>query len=86
MRMQAVALQENLKYCSPLGSVLRSLRRTVKGGKGGRVGVATIRRLEGAGIRNLRDLAELDVGDLVGLGVRRDLARQIRSYVRRRMQ
>jgi helicase len=45
----------------------------------------SIKRLEAAGITNFADLAQLKLADLVRLGVRRDLASQIRSYVRRRL-
>ena len=43
--------------------------------------VRTIRRLEEAGVPNLEDLAQLRENDLVRLGVRRDLAKQIEAYV-----
>jgi hypothetical protein len=78
-------LQEQLKYCSALGPLLLSLRRTRKSREGGTVGIQTIRRLEGAGVRTLADLARLSIDDLVGLGVRRTLAGQLRAYVRRRL-
>ena len=49
--------------------------------EGTSVGVRTIRRLEEAGVPNLEDLAQLRENDLVRLGVRRDLAKQIEAYV-----
>lgn len=82
MRQQLFGLQEHLKYCSPLGGILRSMRRSHVGA----VGPATIRRLEGAGIANLSDLAPLSTDELVNLGIRRNAARTIRSYVLRRSQ
>ncbi len=85
MRAQTFELQEHLKYCSPLGPVLRSLRRTRAAG-GATVGAQSIRRLEDAGVRSFAELARLGVDDMVRLGVRRDLARQIRRYVQRRLQ
>jgi superfamily II DNA/RNA helicase len=86
MRAQVFDLQEHLKYCSPLGPVLRSLRRMRREGEGASIGVQSIRRLEEAGIRSIVELAMLQLNDLVRLGVRRDLAKQIRSYMRRRLQ
>lgn len=85
MRTQTFELREHLKYCSPLGSLLRSMRRTLHTkGNGQQVGAGTIRCLEAAGVRSLADLARLKPEDLVGLGVRRDFAMQIQHYVRRR--
>jgi hypothetical protein len=86
LRGQIFDLQEHLKYCSPLGPVLRSLRRTRSSASGVSIGVRTIRQLEASGIRSLPDLAALQIDDLVRLGVRRHLAKQIRTYVRRRLQ
>lgn len=86
MRNQAFELQEDLKYCSPLGPVLRGIRRTALAKNGPAIGVQTIRRLEEAGYRTVADLARLSVNDLVGAGVRRDRAESIRTYLRRRLQ
>lgn len=82
MRQQLFGLHEHLKYCSPLGGILKSMRRTQEA----RIGPATIRRLELAGVTNLSVLAALSVDQLVQLGVRRNAARTISSYVRRRSQ
>jgi hypothetical protein len=82
MRQQLFGLQEHLKYCSPLGGILRSMRRTQET----RVGPATIRRLETAGVTSFSVLAALSVDQLVQLGIRRNAARLIWSYVRRRSQ
>ena len=49
--------------------------------EGTSVGVQTIRRLEEAGVQNLEDLAQIRENDLVRLGIRRDLAKQIEAYV-----
>jgi hypothetical protein len=46
-----------------------------------RVGPRSIRLLEEAGIHGLDELVSHTVEDLVRLGVRRDLAKQIRAYV-----
>lgn len=86
MRLQTYDLQEQLKYCSPLGPVLRSIRSTMGGAGGATVGVGTIHKLEDAGIQSLTELIGLQVDDLVRMGIRRDLARQIYVYVRRRLQ
>lgn len=85
MRAQTFELQHRLKYCSPLGSLLHSLRRTRIPTARPSVGLSSIKRLEAAGITNFADLAQLELADLVRLGVRRDLASQIRAYVRRRL-
>jgi helicase len=80
MRAQVFELRERLKYCSPLGPILRDVRQT-QFANGRTIGVQSIRRLEEAGIRNLDDLARLQVTDLIELGVRRDFAEQIRDYL-----
>lgn len=84
IRSQAFALLDELKYCSPLGPMLRSLRRTRKGAKTKTVGKATIQRLEDAGITSLKQLAGMTLDDLMGIGLRRPFAAQIVDYVRRR--
>ena len=83
MRFQVYGLQEQLKYCSPLGNVLGEMRRLVPRGMP-QVGVATVRRLEEAGVQSLRELAQLSEGELVARGVQRRWAEQIRAYVSRR--
>lgn len=81
MRAQTFELRGQLSYCSPLGPVLRAIRATRSNTSGGRsVVVRSIRRLEEAGIRSLEDLAPIETDDLVRLGIRRDLAEQIRAY------
>jgi len=80
MRHQAYDLQEKLKYCSPLGPALRDIRRF----SGGGVGVETIRKLESAGITDLIALNALGIPGLRSLGVRRDIAKRIQGYLRRR--
>jgi helicase len=79
MRIQVLELQECLKYCSPLGPVLRDIRQTISS-DGPRVGPRSISRLEEVGIHSLEDLVSLTTEDLVQLGIRRDLAQQIRAY------
>jgi hypothetical protein len=86
MRAQVFDLQDHLRYCSPLGPVLRSLRRTRLAAPGPSMGVQTIRHLEEAGIHSLAELASLNIDALVQLGIRRHLAKQLYTYVRRRLQ
>jgi superfamily II DNA/RNA helicase len=86
MKLQALELQEELKFCSPLGPMLRSLRRLPRNMGQASVGVGTIRKLEESGVRSLTALAGLQIDDLVELGVRRDLAKQIYKYVLKRLQ
>ena len=77
-------LIERIKYCSPLGPLIRGLRTTQKGKARAVAGVGTIRQLERAGIRSMRQILGLSVDDLVELGVQRRFAGQIHTYVRRR--
>lgn len=86
MRHQTYELREQLKYCSPLGPVLHSIRRTRSGTQGVTVGISTIRKLEEAGIESVAQLSQMKVDEMVALGVRRDLAKQIHVYFRRRLQ
>jgi hypothetical protein len=80
MRRQVLELVEQIKFASPLGPVLRDIRRLTRGG----VGVQTIRRLEQAGVTDLKRLYQLGLDGIVGLGVRRDIAKRIVAFVRRR--
>jgi len=86
LRQQLYELQDHLKYCSPLGPVLRGLRRVINPGQGNLAGVQTIRRLEESGIQTLADLAKSTEEDLVRLGIQRRFAAQVLTYVRRRLQ
>lgn len=82
MRRQVYVLLHDLKYCSPLGPVLRQMRRlTIRGGA--KVGAGTIQRLEEAGVTDKASLLKLSEDDLVELGVKRNLAKQIRAFARR---
>ena len=86
MRSQAFGLIEELKYCSALGPMVIGIRRMYRHHKGAVVGEGTLRRLEGAGVGSLAEVAGLNRTDLVGLGVRGDLAGQIVQYCRRRLR
>ena len=84
LKHQIFELQEQLKYCSPLGALLWEIRRVLH--KKGKVGIQSIRRLEEAGFNNLIDLMPLGVEDLVKLGVQRRIAEQLRGYVQQRIR
>lgn len=82
MRHQVYDLQEQLKYCSPLGPLLRQIR-SVKGRQAG-VGIQSIRKLEEIGISSPKDILSLGFEGLVEKGIRRDIAKRILEYLRRR--
>ena len=86
LRRQAFELMEQIKYCSALGPMLRSIRRTKSAAPGPGIGVQTIRRLEESGITAVSQLVGLTVDQLVSLGVRKHIAKHICAYVRRRGQ
>lgn len=77
IRFQALSCCGSLSTCSPLGALLPGLRRQ---GHKTHIGIGTLRKLEAAGIGDLRGLLKMGVEDLVRLGVRRDLALQISSF------
>jgi len=83
---QTFDLQEQIKYCSALGPMLRSIRRSAKLGYGPKIGIGTIRKLEDQGIISFQQLASLEVEDLKALGVRKNFAIQIKNYIRRSLQ
>ena len=83
MELQVYDLMEQLKFCSPLGSVLCDMRRLAPQGKL-KIGVRSIRTLEESGIESLKDLAMLSVEDLVKVGVQRKVAERLRGYLRKR--
>ena len=80
MKNQIYDLMESLKYCSPLVPVFRDIRKLMGGG----VGETTIRTLEENGIRNLKDLYDLDYYKMLSFGIRKDIAKKIQMYLRRR--
>ena len=79
-------LIERLKYCSPLGPLVRGVRGMLKKSGTPAAGPRTIRRLEESGVTSLSQLSQMSVEDLVKLGVQRRFAKQIRTYVRRRLR
>lgn len=86
MRFQTFELQQQLKYCSPLGGILRSIRRVQGKRSGVPIGIGSIRRLENAGITSLVQLTQMTEEELVNIGLRRSVAKQLRVYLRRRCQ
>jgi helicase len=79
IRFQALSCCGSLTTCSPLGALLPGLRQ--QGGKT-HVGIGTLRKLEAAGVADLAALLRMTVDDLVGHGIRRDLAQQVISFCR----
>jgi helicase len=84
MRNQVFDLIEDLKYCSPLGSLLRDIRRFAPK-KGRKMGIQSIRKLEDSGIGSLKDLVGMDSVKLISLGLQRGMADQLVGYIKRRM-
>jgi helicase len=68
-----------LKYCSPLGPFLVSMKRS--GTKG--VGKVTIEKLEDAGITSAKEILEMSDDRIVELGIDSKKMNAIRSYLRR---
>lgn len=85
MVRQCYQLQTELRYCSPLGAFLYSIRHAMTQQEKAVIGIQSIRRLEEAGITSPQALAQLTVEDLVGIGLRQAFARQIHTYLRRRL-
>lgn len=82
MRRQVYDLLEKLKYCSPLGSLVRGVRGSLITRRGPTLGVGTIRKLEAAGVLKLQKVADMDFDALIAAGIQRRLAELIRAYVR----
>lgn len=68
-----------LRFCSPLGPIFRDLE-AVKAG----VGLRTKEKLEGAGITSLADINKMSLDDLARVGIRKNIAKKLISYIRRR--
>jgi hypothetical protein len=87
IRSHAYDLLERIKYCSPLGPMLRGIKSGVRLNEAGDTpGIATIRLLEAAGVTNLIQLSQLSTDALVKLGLQKRYAKQIRAYIDRRMR
>jgi helicase len=83
---QAYDLLEQLKYCSPLGPMLRGIRASLRGVEGSHVGTGTIRKLESAGICTIQQVARMEMPMLLNAGVPKRFAKQIFAYTRRRLR
>jgi superfamily II DNA/RNA helicase len=83
MRRDVFGLQEQIKYCSALGPLLKQLKRS--GGKRGGVGIQSIRKLEEAGVKSFNEIQKLGYKGLVAKGVRRDIAMRICSFTQKRL-
>jgi hypothetical protein len=86
MRNQTYDLMEQLKYTSPLGSMLRGIRASQREINGAVVGIGTIRKLEAVGITTLQQVSQTKLADMERLGIATRYAKQIISYVRRRLR
>ncbi|MBN2196874.1 MAG: DEAD/DEAH box helicase [Polyangiaceae bacterium] len=86
MRRSALDLIETIKFCSPLGPLAQGVRRMMRDSGKSSVGPGTLRALEAAGFCSMVGVAHASVDQLVAAGVRRDLAKQIGRYCRRRMR
>jgi hypothetical protein len=86
VRGQAYDLLERLKYCSPLGPLMRGVRDVLRASKEPTLGVGTIRKLESAGVTTMQQVVQMDIGELVAAGVQKRFAKQIRTYIRRRLR
>jgi len=83
MRRDVMDLQEQIKYCSALGPFLRELKRSA-GSRSG-VGIQSIRRLEDSGVKSFAELRALGLNGIIAQGVRKDIAKQIALFARKRM-
>jgi len=69
-----------LRFCSPLGPLFRDLEAAKAG-----VGIRTKEKLEMAGIASLAEITKLGIDDLGRLGIRKNIARKLKDYARRRL-
>ncbi|WP_081583514.1 DEAD/DEAH box helicase [Noviherbaspirillum massiliense] len=83
MRHETFDMQEQIKYCSALGPLLKQLKRSA-GGRAG-VGIQSIRKLEEAGVTSFSELQKLGYEGLIARGIRRDIAKRIASFTRKRL-
>jgi replicative superfamily II helicase len=68
-----------LRFCSPLGPLFRDLEAAKVG-----VGVRTKDKLENAGVSSFAEISKMTADDFRRTGIRKDLARKLKEYVRRR--
>jgi ATP-dependent DNA helicase len=79
MRRGVYKLLGLLRFCSPLGPIFRDLEAARAG-----VGMRTKEKLEAAGISSLKDINRLDLDKICSIGVRRDIAKKLMGYAKRR--
>jgi hypothetical protein len=83
MRKDVMDLQEQIKYCSALGPFLRELKRSA--GLRSGVGIQSIRRLEDSGVKSFAEVRALGLNGLIAQGVRKDIAKRIALFARKKM-
>lgn len=81
MRHQALELMEQLKWASPLGSMLLSMRRRCGGSLG--IGERSIRLLEASGAISAAQVAGMSVSDMVQMGIKPEIARRLQVQAKR---
>jgi helicase len=74
---QTYDLIERIKFASPLGGLILTMRR--RKGKAG-VGLESIRKLENAGITQISEVAKLTELQLKEYGLRRDVVMRLRNH------
>jgi hypothetical protein len=77
-------LMEQLKDASPLGSMLRSISKTLSERSSSVIGLGTLRKLEAAGITTPKQVSQMKLDELKRLGITTRFAEQIIGYSRRR--
>ena len=85
MRSRTYHIMEILNYCSPLGPIIRSLRRSSKG-NGPLPGKKTLEKLAENGVTTLQDILDKGEQGLVDIGIRRNLAKVLLTYSLRRIR
>jgi helicase len=85
-RMQGISLRlmNLIAWCSPLGPVFLRLRSSMSGSAKSSPAQGTMRRLEESGINSIEALRECSLEYLVKIGVKKELAAQIMTFLRRR--
>lgn len=83
MQAQVYELLEVVKLSSALGPFLAQLRKIRKHGAGPTVGMQALRRLEEAGVREVKEMSALFIEHFCALGIRRNLAKQLWHAARR---
>lgn len=86
MRRGALDLIETVKYCSPLGPLARGVKNMLKDSDQQAIGAGTLARLETGGFTSMASVAKASMEELVAVGVRKDLAKQVVRYCRMRMR